>query len=130
LGDIVFDEASRQFFVSDLDTGLIHRLDMSGAVLDSFDHGTSGRSGAGLPPAPDDGAEADVADAGFSVEAPGTWGLTPKPRRVWGMAVHEGRLYYAVAEGPEVWSVGIAADGSFAGDARPELHVADTPAGQ
>ncbi len=29
LGDIVFDSATKQFFVSDLDTGLIHRLDCS-----------------------------------------------------------------------------------------------------
>ena len=39
LGDIVFDAATRQFFVSDLDTGLIHRLDAAGTLIDSFDHG-------------------------------------------------------------------------------------------
>jgi hypothetical protein len=91
-GEIVFDKASRQFLVSDLDTGLIHRLDMSGTVIDSFDHGTAGRTGAGLPPEPDDGAQADINDAAFSVEDPGTWGFTPKRRLVWGMAVHHGRL--------------------------------------
>jgi hypothetical protein len=37
LGDIVFDPATRQFFASDLDTGLIHRLDASGVVLDAYD---------------------------------------------------------------------------------------------
>src|SRR5262249_739257 len=68
-------------------------------------------------------------DPSFSVEDPSTWGFTPKSRRVWGMATRQGRLYYAVAEGPEVWSVGINNDGSFAGDARLELEVANTPAG-
>jgi hypothetical protein len=129
LGDIVFDKASRQFFASDLDNGQIRRLDISGTLIDSFDHGTAGRPAAGLPPVADDGAKANIKDAGFSVEDPGTWGFTPKPRLVWGMAVHEGRLYYAVAEGPAIWSIGIAADGGFAGDARKEFQVADTPAG-
>lgn len=39
LGGIVFDSATRQFFVADLDTGLIHRLDATGKPLDTFDHG-------------------------------------------------------------------------------------------
>jgi hypothetical protein len=129
LGDIAFDKASRHFFVSDLDSGLIHRLDANGQVLDSYDHGTAGRAAGGLPPVPDDGMQADIKDNGFSVEDPATWGLTPKPRMVWGMAVHDGRLYYAVADGPAIWSVGIGADGAFAGDPREELQVADTPAG-
>ena len=42
---------------------------------------------------------------------------------VYGMAVHGGRLYYAVADGPQVWSVGINLDGSFANDPRWELDV-------
>jgi len=50
--------------------------------------------------------------------------MTPEGRRVGGMAVHGGRLYYAVAEGPQVWSVGIELDGSFRADARWELDVA------
>src|SRR5262245_15719347 len=33
LGDIVFDKVSRSFFVSDLDTGLIHRLDANGQLV-------------------------------------------------------------------------------------------------
>lgn len=129
LGDVVFDKASRHFFVSDLDTGLIHRLDAGGRIVESFDHGTAGRKAAGLAPVVDDGAQADIKDARFSVENPESWGLTPGPRRVWGMAVHEGRLYYAVADGPTIWSVGIGADGAFGGDARMELEVENTPAG-
>ncbi|MEI9902471.1 MAG: hypothetical protein WDN31_22965, partial [Hyphomicrobium sp.] len=37
--------------------------------------------------------------------------------------MRDGRLYYAVASGPEVWSVGIAADGSFASDPRREVEI-------
>jgi hypothetical protein len=33
-----------------------------------------------------------------------------------------GRLYYAVAEGPESWSVGLGADGGFAGNARSTVR--------
>ena len=127
LGAIAFDRASRNFFVSDLDTGLIHRLDASGAAIDSFDHGTAGRVGAGLDPIADDGSRMDIKDPGFDVEDPKTWGFTQTERRVRGMAVLLSRLYYAV--GDEVWSIGIATDGRFAGDARLELQVADAQPG-
>src|SRR5690606_15078870 len=36
LGDIDFDSSSQQFFVSDLDTGLIYRLALDGTILDTF----------------------------------------------------------------------------------------------
>ena len=39
------------------------------------------------------------------------------------MAIHGGRLYYAVAKPLQVWSIGINLDGSFANDARWELDV-------
>ena len=39
LGDIAYDSATHQFFVSDLETGLIHRLDLDGKDLGTFDHG-------------------------------------------------------------------------------------------
>jgi hypothetical protein len=32
LGDIAYDSATQQFFVSDLETGLIHRLGLDGAL--------------------------------------------------------------------------------------------------
>ena len=48
LGDIVYDRATRQFFVSDLDKGLIHRLSDDGTPIDTFDHGEAGRTAAGL----------------------------------------------------------------------------------
>ena len=37
------------------------------------------------------------------------------------LAVHGGRLYYSVDEGPEIWSVGLNQDGSFGTDPRSEL---------
>ncbi|MFY9687398.1 MAG: hypothetical protein WAJ88_16480, partial [Pseudolabrys sp.] len=43
LGDIVFDAARRQFFVSDRGSGVIHRVGLDGVLRDSFDHGTTGR---------------------------------------------------------------------------------------
>ena len=124
LGDIVFDKISRQFFVSDLDTGLIYRLDESGTILDSFDHGVAGRPAHGLPAVADDGSTMNIADASFNSEDPSTWGYAPKERAVWGMAVHGDRLYYAPEDGPQVWSIGINPDGTFANDPRWELDVA------
>ena len=129
LGDIVYDRATRQFFVSDLDTGLIHRLDADGTPIDTFDHGEAGRTAAGLAPMPDDGTAMDIHDAAFDSTNANTWGLARPERMVWGMAMQGGRLYYSVAYGPEIWSVGINLDGTFADDARRELEVSGTPGG-
>ncbi len=126
LGDIVFDTATQQFFVSDLDTGLIYRLAADGTIVDTFDHGIAGRPEHGLDPVADDGSFVDVTDPAFNTEDPSTWGFTQLERKVNGVAVHGGRLYYAVADGPQIWSVRIQADGSF-GAARWELDVADLP---
>ncbi|HEX4392106.1 MAG TPA: hypothetical protein VH084_11285 [Mycobacterium sp.] len=43
--------------------------------------------------------------------------------------MHGGRLYYAVAAGPQVWSVGINDDGSFGSDPRWEFDVTGLPSG-
>ena len=51
-----------------------------------------------------------------------TWGFTAPMRRVHGLGVKGNRLYYAVFEGLQIWSVGINHDGSF-GVARWELDV-------
>ena len=128
LGDVVFDPATRQFFVSDLDTGLIHRLDSSGALLDTFDHGQTGRSAAGLAAVTDDGAKADINSPTFDSENSATWGFTQLERRVWGLGLRAGRLYYAVAAGPSIWSVSINLDGTFGADPRLEIEVSGTPA--
>jgi hypothetical protein len=126
IGDVVFDKTTHQFFVSDLDTGLIYRLNQKGSAIDSFDHGVAALGLIGLVPVPDDGAVADIHNPAFNVQDPGTWGITPKGRRIGGLAVHGGRLYYAVADGPQVWSVGISA-GGFAADARIEIDGSAWP---
>ncbi|MBA3448772.1 MAG: hypothetical protein H0T56_14440 [Pseudaminobacter sp.] len=124
IGNVAFDRMHRQFFASDLDTGMIHQIGIDGALIDTFDHGVAGRPARSLDPVADDGAVMDISGAAFDSEDPGTWGYTPVERRVWGVQVHGGRLYYAVGEEAEIWSVGIARDGNFAGDPRWELTVA------
>ena len=123
IGDVSFDKVHRQFFASDLDTGLIHRIDANGAVIDDFDHGVAGRPARGLAAVADDGAVMDIQGAAFDSEDPDTWGFTQDERRIWGVAAHGGRVYYAVGEKAEIWSVGISQDGGFAGDPRWELTV-------
>ncbi len=123
IGNIAFDRSHRQFFASDLDSGLIHRIDIDGNLIDTFDHGVDGRPARGLDPVADDGAVMDIQGAAFDTEEPKSWGYTQEERRVYGLAMHGGRLYYAVGEEAEIWSVGIARDGAFAGDPRWELTV-------
>jgi hypothetical protein len=127
LGNIAYDPVHRQFFVSDFQTGLIHRLDMNGNLLGSFDHGVDGRPNLGLRLVSRKGGGADITSGTFDSEDPATWGLADERRRVWGLAYHGGRIYYATASGPQIWSVGIARDGSFAGDPSWELDVSPKP---
>ena len=76
------------------------------------------------PPVPFNPANRpNIANDRFDSEKPETWGFAPAARRVWGLAVHEDRLYYSVVAGPQIWSVGIERDGSFAADPRWELDV-------
>lgn len=119
LGNMAFDRVGRQIFVSDLETGLIHRIDAaSGNDLGSWDHGTTGRAAfldaatgkpAALPPiAFDPAARAKIADcaAGPFERTPACWNFAPSGRRIWGVGVRrapgegERRLYYAVWSGP------------------------------
>ncbi len=128
LGNIVFDPSHYQLFVSDLASGLIHRVDMRGNVIDTFDHGSAGRPAGGLDPVAIDPANRlDITNPDFDVENSDTWGLADIRRRVWGMAYFKGRLYYAPVEGPQIWSVGINRDGSFASDAR--IDIQNVPGG-
>ena len=127
VGDIVYDTSSLHFYASDLDTGLIHRINSAGAIVDSFDHGVKGRSAEGLEPEEDDGVRMDIRDDGFDSQDPQTWGFTQAERRVHGLGLYGGRLFYAVAEGPTVWSVAVNLDGSFGDDPRPEFEVSGTP---
>ncbi len=128
LGNVAYDAKNNQFFVSDLDTGLIHRLNIDGADLGTYDHGLQGRPANGFEVLPDDTARrADITNPAFDAEDSNSWGLTAPGRRVWGLAVHGGRLYYAVEEGPQIWSIAITADGGFGSDPRWELDVPSDP---
>ncbi len=116
LGDICYDRKTDRLFVSDLDDGLIYSIPagnpacvgpnytQSSVGVFSYDHGVDGRPSAGL---------SQIAD--------GATKLTPFGRRVFGLDVYRGRLYYGVwnedsgAPGSpnEIWSVAIAANGSL-----------------
>ncbi len=123
LGNIAFDQTHQQLFVSDLDTGMIHRFDMQGNDLGHFDHGLDGRPKNGFDPVPHDPANRmDITSPEFDAGNPETWGFTSPMRRIHGLAVKGNRLYYAVFEGLQIWSVGLNHDGSF-GEARWELDV-------
>jgi hypothetical protein len=123
LGNIAFDPAHYQFYVSDLDTGFIHSFDLSGNELGTFDHGVQGRTAAGLAPvAMNPATRMDIQSPAFDAINSNTWGLTAESRRTWGLAYYSGRLYYSVVEGSKIWSVGINTDGSFANDARIDIQ--------
>ena len=124
LGNLAYDAAHKQLFVSDLYTGMIHRFDLDGKELSHYDHGVTGRTAGKLAAVTfDPKNRPNIASERFSSENPNTWGFAPAARQVWGLAVHDGRLYYSVVSGPQIWSVGIARDGSFANDPRWELDV-------
>ena len=130
LGAITYDPATKQFFVSDLETGLIHRLGLDGSDLGTFDHGTAGRPKDELEPvAYDASATHEHREPEFDIENPATWGFADKRRGVFAVAVQDERVYYSADEGPEIWSVGLNEDGSFADDARLEIEVTGTPNG-
>ena len=124
LGELAFDGNTQQLFVSDRATGLIHRFGMDGTDRGTFDHGTQGRGPAGLQPVPfSPSTLANIQSGAFDAQNPRSWGFAPAERRVFALAMHYGRLYYSVAAGEEIWSVGIARDGSFANDARYETSA-------
>jgi hypothetical protein len=110
LGNIVYDCGNDQFFVTNHEDGKIYRLDNGGTVASSFDHAT-----------PDDGL------AGFA----------PLRERLWGVTVHNGRVYYGVwnedsanpsaALANEVWSVALNGSGDFTGAAQLEVSVPPNP---
>ncbi len=124
LGAITFDAKTRRLFVSDLQTGMIHAFDLEGREVAKFDHGTQGRNRQGLAPVAFNPAmRINITNPAFNAENPTSWGFANLKRRVWGLGVNGGRLYYAAAEGPDIWSVGLTANGRFANDARVEIEV-------
>ena len=128
LGNVAYDAATNQLFVTDLEFGLIHRLGLDGSLRGSFDHGTTGRAEAGLEAIPYDASRrTNIERPEFNVEDPFTWGFADARRRVFAVTVQSGRVYYSVAKPLQIWSVGLNPDGSFADDARAEFDVKDTP---
>ncbi len=131
LGNLAYDLVHRQLFVSDLSTGMIHRLGLNGEDLEQYDHGVRGRRAANLPTIPQSTVpHPSTTDPGFDTVDPATWGLTEAGRRVFGLAYHRGRLYYAVAEPSQIWSINIRTDednlrvhGRFGNDPRWELDL-------
>lgn len=115
LGNIAIDRWNGQLLVSDLETGMIHRLRLAdGAELGRYDHGVQGRSSftdlaAGVrrslaPVAFDPASRARIDDctAGSFPQHPSCWNFADFRRRVWGLAVRrdprsgETRLYYSI----------------------------------
>ena len=106
LGNIAYDRDNSQLFVTNLEDGMIYRLDLSGAVLSTFD-----------PFLPDDGAP----------------GFSPLGERIWGIQVYNCRVYFGVwsedAGRPgtpnAVWSVGLDTAGEFVGPETLEVTLPD-----
>lgn len=130
LGGLAYDPDSKSLYVADRETGFIHRIGLDGRQHGLFNHGVAGRVAQGLAPARwTERTGIDVTSPQFDSTGPATWNYAPPERRVFGLAVHQHRLYYAIAAGLQVWSVGLRADGSFDDDALIELVVptADGP---
>ncbi|MFL6797325.1 MAG: hypothetical protein ACJ8F3_07925 [Xanthobacteraceae bacterium] len=121
LGNIAYDRFNQQLFVSDLETGMIHRIRaVDGQDLGFYDHGVQGRARfldadnrqqKSLPPIPfNEGTQARITDcpSGQFQFSPECWNIAPNGRRVWGLGlgrVAQGgdtRLYYSVASAPDV----------------------------
>ena len=130
LGALAFDSASRQLFVADRDTGMIHRFTLDGVDRGRFDHGVQALAASGLPPiAFDPRKRLNIESPEFDSGNPATWAYAPAARRVFGIAAYRSRLYYSVAAGLRIWSVSILPDGSFGNDARFEVSVPRSAAG-
>jgi hypothetical protein len=124
LGGLAFDPRTRSLFVADRETGLVHRIGLDGADRGTYDHGVTGRSAQGLLPVPWNGRPPlDVTNPKFDSGDPATWNLAAPERRVFALAVHDGRLLYAVADSLQIWSVGLTPDGGFGADAVIELQA-------
>ncbi len=123
LGGLAFDPDTQQLFVADRGSGIVYRLGIDGAVRGTYDHGSEGRPDGGLTPVPASPvAPVNIEDASFDTGNPATWSFAPLARRVFGLAVYDHRLYYSVAQGPQVWSAAISAAGAVSG-ARLEIEA-------
>lgn len=130
LGSLAYDFVTRRLYVPNLETGLIHAYDESGQEQAQFDHGTRGRKSGGLiQQAYDPLKRVSIEDPSFHVEKPETWGFAEDKRLVVALAVANDRLYYSVASGPQIWSVGLDSEGGFLDDARFEFAPKDVAKG-
>lgn len=108
LGQIAYDCANDQFFVSNMDDGKIYRLDSAGLTLNTFDFGVP-----------------DLAVNTFA----------PLGDRVWAVQPHNGRLYFSIwwenefnpsaANANEIWSIALDGTGNFSG--LPVLEISMPP---
>ncbi len=113
LGNIAYDAAASQFFVTNFEDGRIYRLDSTGAILSTFDHATNTIAGAG--PDPND-----------------VPGFAPLGERPWGIAVWNNRVYYSlwVEDGGrpnpsvanQIWSIALSG-GNFSGAPQLEINL-------
>jgi hypothetical protein len=124
LGGLAYNPDSPSLYVADRESGMIHHLAMSGGNLGSYDHGVTGRAAQGLPPVSwNPPRTIDVTSPQFDSTQPATWSYAAAERRIFGLAVYQHRLYYAVADSLQIWSVGLSPDGGFGDDAVVELVV-------
>jgi len=124
LGALAYDPGSRSLYAADRETGLIHHISADGSDRGVFDHGVQGRAAQGLPPIkPQPPPGLDITSPNFDSTQPSTWHYAAPERRIFGLAIFEHRLFYAVANSLQIWSVGLTADGGFADDALIELQV-------
>ena len=124
LGGLAYDPATQQILAAERSTGIVYRYSLDGAQQGTFDHGVEGRPDAGLPAIPlPPSAPVDITSPAFDTTSPTTWGFAAPARRIFALAVHNSRLFYSVAQGPQIWSVRINPTGSVAGDARVEVEV-------
>ncbi|MEW6122316.1 MAG: hypothetical protein AB1698_06865 [Pseudomonadota bacterium] len=128
LGNLAYDGESNTLFVSDRESGFIHRLDMAGREVARYDHGITGRRAAGLlEVAFDPARRLDITDPAFVPGDPSTWNYAVPERRVFGLAVRGGRLFYSVAEGMQVWSVAFTPAGVPPAFGDPTFEVSVPP---
>ncbi len=129
LGNIAYDRAHKQLFVSDLSTGMVHRLDLNGQELEVWDAGVQGMTHASQPTVKyDPSTQLDITSKDFDSEDTETWGMTDENRRVYALTPHNGRLYYALVGQSQIWSVGIDdKTGALLQDAQWELDVPKKP---
>lgn len=132
LGNICYDCAMDNLYVSNHEDGGIYRLTTSGTVLSAFVHGT-GFVHPGNLGVPNTGN-------GFVVRSPHS--MTGRGQRVWAVRGHQGRLYYSVwrehncspdgLAGNEVWSIDLVDSGPNRGEFIPgterlEIDMANYP---